>query len=29
MDENMKLIMAEFAKINTKLDNIDTRVTGL
>ena len=29
MDENMKLIMAEFARINTKLDNIDTRVTGL
>lgn len=29
MDENMKLIMAEFAKINTKLDNIDTRMTGL
>ena len=29
MDENMKLIMAEFAKINTKLDRIDERVTGL
>lgn len=29
MDENMKLIMAEFARINTKLDNIDARVTGL
>jgi len=29
MDENMKLIMAEFAKINTKLDDIDARVTGL
>lgn len=29
MDENMKLIMAEFAKINMKLDHIDERVTGL
>lgn len=29
MDENMKLIMAEFARINTKLDNIDARMTGL
>lgn len=29
MDENMKLIMAEFAKINTKLDNLDTRVSKL
>ena len=29
MDENMKLILAEFAKINTKLDDIDARVTGL
>ncbi len=29
MDENVKLIMAEFAKVNTKLDNIDTRVSGL
>lgn len=29
MDENMKLILAEFAKVNTKLDDIDARVTGL
>lgn len=29
MDENMKLIMAEFARINTNLDTLDARVTGL
>lgn len=29
MDENMKLIMAEFAKINTRLDQLDAKVTEL
>ena len=29
MDENMKLIMAEFAKVNTRLDRIETRLSGL
>ena len=29
MDENMKLIMAEFVKVNTRLDQIETRLSGL
>lgn len=29
MDANMKLIMADFAKLNTKIDVLDNRVSGL